>query len=68
MRTADDMFVLHCLITHFLNTYKRLFCSFIDFSNAFDYVVRDVLWFKLLQFGVRGKMLDIIVSMNENVK
>ena len=60
-------FVLHGLITHFLNSNKRL-CSFIDFSKAFDYVVRDVLWFKLLQFGVRGKMLDIIVSMYENVK
>ena len=68
MCTADNIFVLHGLITHFLNSNKRLFCSFIDFSNAFDYVVRDVLWFKLLQFGVRGKMLDIIVSLYENVK
>ena len=68
MSTANDIFVLLGLITHFLNSYKRLlFCSFIDFSKAFD-EVRDVLWFKLLQFGVRGKMLEIIVSMYENVK
>ena len=68
MSTANNIFVLHGLITHFLNSNKRLFCSLIDFSKAFDYEVRDVLWFKLLQFGVRGKMLDIIVSMYENVK
>ena len=51
-----------------MNSNKQLFCSFIDFSKAFDYVVRDILWFKLLQFGVRGKMLDIIISMYENAK
>ena len=68
MSTTDNIFVLHGLITHSLNNDQQLFCSFIDFSKAFDYVVRDVLWFKFLQFGVRGKMLDIIVSMYKNVK
>ena len=68
MCTTDNIFVMHGLITHSLNNNRKLFCSFIDFSKAFDFVVRDVLWFKLLQFGVRGKMLDIIVSMYENVK
>ena len=56
MCTTDTIFVLHGLITHSSNNNRKLFCSFIDFSNAFDNVVRDVLWFKLLQFGVRGKM------------
>ena len=56
MCTTDNIFVLHGLITHSSNNNRKLFCSFIDFSNSFDYVVRDVLWFKLLQFGLRGKM------------
>lgn len=68
MCTADNIFIIHGLITHALNTNKKLFCSFIDFSKAFDYVVRDILWFKLLQYGIRGKILDIIVSMYKNVK
>ena len=68
MSTTDNIFVLHGLITHSLNNDQQLFCSFTDFSKAFDYVVRDVLWFKLLQFGIRGKMLDIIESMYKNVK
>ena len=30
-------------------------------------MVRDILWFKLLNIGVSGKMFDIIVSMYKNV-
>ena len=68
MSTVDNIFVLHGLITHFINNGKQLFCSFIDFSKAFDYVVRDILWFKLIKYGVRGKILDIIASMYRDVK
>ena len=66
--TADNIYVLHGLTTHLLNNNKQLYCSFIDFSKAFDYVVRDILWFKLIKYGVRGKMLDIIMSMYKNIK
>ena len=59
MCTADNIYVLHN---------KQLYCSLIDFSKAFDYVVRDILWFKLIKYGVRGKMLDIIMSMYKNIK
>ena len=37
-------------------------------KKAFDFVVRDMLWFKLIQSGVRGKILDIIQSMYQNIK
>ena len=68
MCTADNVYVLHGLMTHLLNNNRQLYCSFIDFSKAFDYVVRDILWFKLIKYGVKGKMLDIIMSMYENIK
>ena len=68
MSTSGNIFVLHGLITHFLNNNRKLYCSLIDFSKAFDYVVRDILWFKLIQYGVRGKMLEIIMSMYGDVK
>lgn len=68
MSTVDNVFILNSLISHSLNANKQLYCSFIDFSKAFDYVVRDILWHKLLKFGVRGKILDIIVSMCHTVK
>ena len=68
MSTVDNIFVLHGLITHFLNHGKKLYCAFIDYIKAFDYVVRDNLWFKLVKLGLRGNILDIIKSMYENVK
>ena len=51
-----------------LNKNEKLYCAFVDFTKAFDFVVRDVLWYKLIKIGVRGKMLDIIRSMYTNVK
>ena len=39
-----------------------------DFTKAFDFVVRDILWFKLIRLGVRGKMLYIIKSIYSRVK
>ena len=47
MSTTDNVFILHGLISHMLNQGKKLFCAFIDFTKAFDYVARDNLWFKL---------------------
>ena len=68
MSTVDYVFILHSLITHCINENKQLYSAFIDFKKAFDFVVRDILWFKLIQSGVRGKILDIIQSMYQNIK
>ena len=68
MGTADNIFVLNNLITHCLNNNDMLYCAFIDFTKAFDFVVRDVLWFKLIRLGVRGRMLNIIKSIYSCVK
>ena len=51
-----------------LNGGKRFHCAFIDFSKAFDYVVRDILWYKLIKLGVRGQVLKVIKSMYESIK
>jgi len=50
--TVDNIFVLHRILNHMLNTGKRLFCAFIDFSKAFDYVVSDNLWTQLIKLGI----------------
>lgn len=49
---------------HVLSQNEKLYCAFVDFTKAFDFVVRDILWYKL---GVRDKMLDIIRSMYTKV-
>ena len=68
MGTTDHIFSLHGIISHYVNTRKRLYCAFVDFSKAFDYVVRDNLWFKLIKLCVCGKILNVIMSMYSNVK
>ena len=47
---------------------KKLFSAFIDFKQTFDFVVRDILWYKLIQMVVRGKILNTIQSMSSNIK
>ena len=44
------------------------YVTFIDFTKVFDYVIRDNLWLKLINFGVRGNILHIIQSMYGSVK
>ena len=63
MSTLDNIFVLHGLLTHLLNKGKQLYCVFEDFSKAFDYVVRENLWSKLIKLGLRGKIFNIVKSI-----
>ena len=68
MSTVDNIFALHVLIYHILNTGKKLYCAFIDFTKAFDYIVRENLWYKLINLGIRWKILNITKSTYSNVK
>ena len=66
--TVDIIFVLHHLISHIFNTGKKLYRAFIDLTKAFDYIVRENLWYKLINLGIRGKILNIMKSIYSNVK
>jgi len=68
MGTTDISFVLHRLINHFINTDTRLYCAFIDFSKAHDYVKRTSLWLKLIGLRIRGKRINIMRAMYQNVR
>ena len=68
MSTVDTVFILNSFISHALNSGKKLYCSFIDLSKAFDYVVTDILWHKYLNIGVSSKLFDIIVSVYHNIR
>ena len=58
--TIDNIFIIQ-----FIRTGEKVYCAFIDFRKAFDYLNRDCLWFKLLKSGIRGNMYDIIKHMYE---
>ena len=64
----NNIFVMHSLISHCINTNKKLYSALIDFKKAFDFIVRDVLWFKLIQNDLRGKILNAIQAMYRNIK
>ena len=66
--TVDNLFILQQLIDNYIEKGEKLYAFFIDFTKAFDYVVRDNLWLKLLKCGVKGKMLNIIISMYQCIK
>jgi len=69
LKVSDNILVLLILvcISWSYNTFT-LYTAFVDFTKAFDYLVRDVIWHKLIKYGVRGKIMDIINSMYENVR
>jgi len=68
MSTSDNVFILHGINSYMLNSGKKLFCAFVNIIKAFDYVVRDNVWLKLVKLGIRGEMLNIIRSMYSSVK
>ena len=65
--TIDNVFLLKNIVDRYINTGNKLYCCFIDFRKAFDYVTRLGLWYKLLRLGIRGNIIDIIRSMYTDV-
>ena len=63
MRTSNNIFILKTLIEKQFMSNSKLYCSFVDFSKAFDTVWRKGLIVKIESYGVQGKMLDVIKSL-----
>ena len=72
--THDHIFTLHTIIETYLNRIyktnnkKKLYCAFIDYRKAFDLVDRSCLWAKLLECGIKGKIMKLIFNLYENTK
>ena len=66
--TTDNIFILHSLVNLYLTKKKRPFCTFIDFSKAFDKVNRSFLWVKMLKSNISGKCFNMIKNMYKNIK
>ena len=67
--TMDHVFALHCLIDVYLQRKKeRLFCAFIDYKKAADSVHGGLLWGKMLNSGVKWKVLRVIRDMHAKAK
>ena len=66
--TLDHIFALHVISHFYISQGKQLFCAFVDYSKAFDFIDRTYLWQKLLDSNINGKVLKVIRNMYENAK
>ena len=66
MDTTYNILILHSLISHCIENNDKLFAALADFQKAFHYIVNDILLFKLVEMGVRGKMLNVFKSIYSN--
>ena len=66
-RTSDAHLVIHSLIQRYCHQEnKKIFSCFVDFSKAFDTIPRDLLFEKLLKYGIKGKFFNNIKTMYTN--
>jgi len=67
--TVDHIFSLYAIVKKYIRKRGGRFCvAFIDFSRAFDSVPYSVLWYRLLQNGIHGKILTVFRSMYSQLK
>ena len=69
--TLDHILTLQILINYYLAQEPRgrpLYCAFVDYSKAFDFIDRTYLWQKLLNSNVNGKVLTVIKNMYHDAK
>ena len=66
--TLDHIFALQVLSNFYIKNNKQLFCAFVDYSKAFDFVNRSYIWQKVLNSYVNGKNFNVIRNMYKNAK
>ena len=61
--TADGIYLLNSVVDKWTSRNNgRLFTAMIDFQKAYDYVVHNNVWAKLIQKGVTGRILAVVQS------
>ena len=55
-------------MSHLLNNSKKVYCGFLDFRKAYDYIDENFLWHKLIGLSIRGRIFDVIQSIYSVVK
>ena len=66
--TNDHVFALHMLIELYKQKGKRIYAAFVDYRKAFDFVDRTSLWSKLLNQGINGNILKVIMNLYAKAK
>ena len=66
--TLDNLFTLYGIIDILHSKNKRLYCAFLDLEKAFDKIDRVLLWEKLINSGIDGKIVRVIVNLYNDAK
>ena len=64
----DHVYLLTSIIDLTLTEGRRLYATFIDYEKAFDRVNRSILWSKLYNLGINGKVLRIVKNLYAKTK
>lgn len=66
--TIDNIFILQTAVSSQFLKSSSVFCAYVDFKKAYDYVDRNLLWVKLSSMGVSDKMLKLLQDFYRSVK
>ena len=62
----EHIYTLYTIIKNRKNESKDTYVAFIDFTKCFDLIDRDMLYFKLVENGIDGKMYFTLKKMYSN--
>ena len=63
-RTEDNLFILNTIHDNYVARGKgNIYLAFIDFSKFFDTINREMLFYKLLKYGISGPVYNVIKGM-----
>ena len=67
--TVDHMFILFGITQKYLSKQGgRFYCTFVDFSRAFDSIPHGKLFYRMINIGIHGKILTVLRSMYSKLK
>ncbi len=59
----DHIFVLTSIIRNRISENKDTFCSFKDMQKAFDWINRDMLLYRMLDYNIDGNIYNCIKAL-----
>ena len=62
-RTADNISILLGVIERHLILNQNVIVCFVDFSRAFDMINRNILFYKINQLGLHGRVIDTLQNL-----
>ena len=66
-RTSDAHLIIHSLIEYYCHKRgEEIYACYVDFKKAFDTIPRDLLFQKLLGYGVNGKFFNNLKTLYTN--